>query len=285
MAANRAAPAPIPLLSDPPGGGRTVSPPDPDPGPVTAVVVHFRGGEHLDRCVESCLAADRVAEVVVVDNEGVGDELRARLPRTRVTVVDMAGNVGFGTAANVGIGRARTPSVLVLNQDVVLPPATLEAMLAVGTAAGAWIVTPRLHDANGVEGGRKSGFGPPLTWGPRPAGDGWTPAPFVAGAVMLLTPGHTDLRFDERFFMYGEDEDLCFRVWEAGGSVVVVETAWALHVGATATSTMWSDRRTEHRILVARARFVAKHAGWWGAARFVAITGGRIVRGRRAQAR
>lgn len=252
---------------------------------VTAVIVHFRGGEHLDRCVESCLESDRVAEVLVVDNEGVGAGLRARLPGGRVTVVEMPGNAGFGTAANVGIARARTPAVVVLNQDVVLPPATLAAMLEVGAAAGAWIVTPRLHGLDGVEGSRKTGFGRPLPWAPPPSGDRWTPAPYVAGAVMLLMPGHTDLRFDERFFMYGEDEDLCFRVWQAGGSVVVVEGAWALHVGGTSTATMWSRRRIEFRIMAARARFVAKHAGVGGAVRHVAATAADILRRRRAQAR
>jgi GT2 family glycosyltransferase len=256
------------------------------PGPVTAVIVHFRGGEHVARCVESCLASELVAEVVVVDNEGVGDDLRARLTDPRVTVVDMAANAGFGTAANVGAARARTPAVLVLNQDVVLPPDTLAAMLEVGAAAGGWIVAPRLHDAGGAEVSRKTSFAPPLRWAP-PAvsGDDWRPAPYVAGAVMLLMPGHTDLRFDERFFMYGEDEDLCFRVWEAGGRVVALEKAWALHVGATSTATMWSDRRTGYRILVARARFVRKHAGWWGAARWASTVGRDIVRAKRAQAR
>ncbi len=276
MGGHRAAPAPRPE--------RPKSSPVSPPGSVTAVIVHFRGGEHVDRCVASCLASDLVAEVVVVDNEGVGDELRARLTEPRVTVVDMPANVGFGTAANVGTARARTPAVLVLNQDVVLPPETLAAMLDVGAAAGAWIVAPRLHGADGVEASRKTSFAPPLRWTP-PAvtGDDWRPAPYVAGAVMLLMPGHTDLRFDERFFMYGEDEDICFRVWEAGGRVVVVENAWALHVGATATALVWSDRRTQYRILVARARFVRKHAGWWGAARWASVVGRQIVRGKRAR--
>ena len=262
----------------PPATGRGVS--------VTAVIVHFRGRDHLDRCVEACLAADRVAEVIVVDNEGVGDELGARFPEPRVAVVDMPDNAGYGIAANVGIARARSESVLVLNQDVVLPPETLEEMLRVGAEADAWIVAPRLHDLDGVERSRKVAFPPPLSWTPPPSlGDDWHPAPYVAGAVMLLMPGHTDLRFDERFFMYGEDEDICFRVWAAGGRVVVVERAWALHVGATATASVWSERRTARRILVARGRFVRKHAGWNGVLRWAWGVGASILGARTGHAR
>jgi GT2 family glycosyltransferase len=253
---------------------------------VTAVIVHFRGGDHFDRCVEACLATDRISQVIVVDNEGVGDHLRARFDPLRVDVVEMPRNVGYGTAANAGMARAASPSVLVLNQDVVLPPATLEAMLAVGAEADAWIVAPRLHDVDGVERSRKGGFPPPLRWTPpATSGPDWRPAPFVAGAVMLLTPGHTDLRFDERFFMYGEDEDICFRVWASGGRVVALENAWALHIGATATSAVWSERRTATRTLVARGRFVRKHAGWWGALRWAWGVGGSILRAKGGQAR
>ena len=43
--------------------------------------------------------------------------------------------------------------------------------------------------------------------------------------------------------MYGEDVDLGWRVWAAGGSVVVAADAWALHVGGTAAATRCCERR------------------------------------------
>ena len=251
------------------------------------MIVHYRGGDHLARCVESCLASPGTAEVLVVDNEGVGDRLRAQFAGDdRVAVVQSPGNLGFGRAANVGLGLARSAAVLVLNQDVVVPAETVEAMLDAGRESGAWIVAPRLQDGDGHERSRKVGFAPPLAWAP-PAGAAapngpWRFAPYVVGAVMLFMPGHTDLRFDDRFFMYGEDEDIGWRVWQAGGSIVALEDHWATHVGGTATATKWSPRKTEWRILWARGRFIRKHAGWPGLLRFAAAWSATTVRARSA---
>ncbi len=240
---------------------------------LTAVIVHYRGGDHLARCVASCLASPGMAEVLVVDNEGVGDRLRAQFAgEERVAVIQSPGNLGFGRAANVGLSLARSAAVLALNQDVVVPAKTVEAMLDAGARSGAWIVAPRLRDRDGNERSRKVGFASPLRWAPpsMPPDGPWRYAPYVVGAVMLFMPGHTDLRFDDRFFMYGEDEDIGWRVWQAGGTVIALEDHWATHVGGTATATKWSPRRTEWRILWARARFVRKHAGLAGLAKFAA---------------
>jgi len=240
---------------------------------VTAVVVHYRGGDLLGRCVASCLESAAVSEVLVVDNEGVADRLRSQFAGFgRVAVIGTGANLGFGRAANVGLAHARSAAVLVLNQDVVIPPDTVEDMIDAGARSGAWIVAPRFRDADGRERSRKVGFAPPLAWAPpaAPPDGPWRFAPYVVGAAVLFTPGHADLRFDERFFMYGEDEDLGWRVWQAGGAVVALEEAWVTHVGGTATATRWAPRQTEWRILWNRARFIRKHAGWLGAARFAA---------------
>ena len=255
------------------------------PGAVSAVIVHYRGGDHLGRCVASCLDSPSVAEVLVVDNEGVGARLRSQFAaEPRVAVIETGANLGFGRAANVGLAHARSAAVLVLNQDVVIPPETVGAMLDVGVRAGAWIVGPRLRDADGQERSRKVGFAPPLQWSaPHTALDGpWRFAPYVVGAAVLFMPGHTDLRFDDRFFMYGEDEDLGWRVWQAGGTVIALEEAWATHVGGTATAAVWSPRRTEWRIVWNRARFIHKHAGWRGAARYAVTSLARTPRQRGA---
>lgn len=236
---------------------------------MTAVVVHYRGGELARRCVESCLAIERIDEVVLVDNEGVGERLRRDFAGRRVRVVDMGRNAGFGTAANAGADLARGEAVLILNQDVVLTAATLDEVMARGERAGAWIAAPLLLDLEDRAVSRKTSFPRPLRWSaPGPPPDGCRFAPYVVGAVMVLMPGHTDLRFDERFFMYGEDIDICWNVWARGGCVVEACDASALHVGGTATSTRWSPRMSEYRVLVANGRFVRKVAGWGGALRY-----------------
>lgn len=235
---------------------------------VSAVVVHYRGGAAIDRCVESCLAASGVNEIVLVDNEGVGERLRRRFADGRVRVLAMRGNVGYGRAANAGLDAATGEAALVLNQDVVVPVDAASEMLGVGASAGAWIVGPRLVDGSGAAAPLKERFPAPLRWpGAGRSGDGWKEVPWVAGAAMLLTPGHTGLRFDPRIFMYGEDEELCWRVWRDGGRVAVADRARVVHQGGTAATTRWSNGAITARTLWNRARFVGWHAGWGASTR------------------
>lgn len=99
-----------------------------------------------------------MTEVLIVDNEGVGKQLRSRFPDERVAVIESPRNLGFGRAANVGLAHARSDAVLVLNQDVVLSSETVNAMLDAGARSGAWIVGSRLSDAESHERSRKVGF-------------------------------------------------------------------------------------------------------------------------------
>src|SRR5207302_10334814 len=87
---------------------------------LSAVIVHFRGGEHARRCIRSCAAIGSITEVIVVDNEASVKRFREPPGDNAVRVIEMPTNVGFGRGANVGLGQARGEGVFVLNQDVVL---------------------------------------------------------------------------------------------------------------------------------------------------------------------
>jgi N-acetylglucosaminyl-diphospho-decaprenol L-rhamnosyltransferase len=252
------------------------------PWSVSAVVVHYRGGRWLPRCVDSCLSSDLVGEVLVVDNEGIGLGLRQALPDPRIRIVEMARNVGYGTAANVGLSTSHGEGVLVLNQDTELTPGAVDALLRAGGDSGAWLVGPRLVDAWGREAEPKEAFPAPLEW--RHAGrggSGWRERPWISGAAMLFTEGHTDLRFDERLFMYAEDEELCWRVWSAGGRVVDARDAVVVHHGGSAAGQRWGRNGVALWTVLNRARFVRWHAGLGPAAGYAAGAVHTAVKNRR----
>ena len=247
---------------------------------VDAIVVHYRGGEVLERCVRSCLEAQDVGSVVVVDNEGVGPELRSRLPDPRVRIVQMAGNAGYGRAANVGLGLVTADAALLLNQDTEIPSDAPARLLRVAEASEAWLVGPTLVGPDGSISPPKDGFPRPLARDvPTEGGNGWRYVPWIPGAAMLFAPGHLELRFDERLFMYVEDEELCWRVWDGGGRVALARVL-VHHAGGTATATRWSPRGIAVRTVAGRARMVRWHAGRLAAARYVGSAGRRRLRRR-----
>jgi N-acetylglucosaminyl-diphospho-decaprenol L-rhamnosyltransferase len=231
-------------------------------GPMaSAVVVHYRGGAQLERCLESCFAEGSITDVIVVDNEGgVHDR--------RVQVVEMPSNVGYGRAANAGLDRAVAGPVLVLNQDVVLHPGTVSQLLDVGSASDAWLVGPKLVDLQGTVNASGARFPWPFAPPPPTNNGSWRYVAWLPGAALLFMPGHTDLRFDERYFMYVEDEDLCARVWAAGGRVVRADDVTIVHEGGTATRQRWSDRSIARRVVAGRVRMVRSHRGTLSATRY-----------------
>jgi N-acetylglucosaminyl-diphospho-decaprenol L-rhamnosyltransferase len=241
------------------------------------VIVHYRAGVALARCINACLRIDRVSSVLVVDNEGVAPGFLETHSDSRLRWVRMKANVGFGRAANEGLDRSAAVIRLVLNPDTVPSAGAVEEMVRVAADSGAWIVGPRLVDGTGCEMPAKTSFPAPLRWhADGHSGDGWRQVPWITGAAMLFTPGHTDLRFDRRIFMYAEDEELCYRVWAEGGSVAIAERAQITHEGGTATRQRWSSRQIALRTTVNRARFIRWHAGWRALPRFAAEVSRRL---------
>ncbi len=231
---------------------------------VSAVVVHYRGAGYVERCVASCLDDPAIEEVVVVDNEGIPETLRCSFPDPRVRLLAVDHNAGYGRAANAGLAAARSPAVLVLNQDVALSSGAVRTLLDVGRAMGAWLVGPHLVDRHGVPAPCKERFPWPLRWqAPLAESPGVSGrfVPWVPGAALLFMPGRTGLRFDERFFMYVEDEDLCARVWAMGGRVVLAAGTIVVHEGGTAARERWSHHAIALRILLGRVRMVHAHRG------------------------
>jgi GT2 family glycosyltransferase len=230
---------------------------------VSAVVVHYRGAGYVERCVASCLDDPAIREVVIVDNEGIAERLRRTFADPRVRVLASDHNAGYGRAANAGLRAVRSAAALVLNQDVVLGRGVVGTLLDVGRAMGAWLVGPQLVNGHGVIAASKERFAWPLRWHAPFAGRA-APGrfvPWIPGAALLLMPGHIGWRVDERFFMYVEDEDLCARVWAAGGRVVLATDTIVMHAGGTAARERWSRQSIALRIFLGRVRMVHAHRG------------------------
>lgn len=219
-----------------------------------AVIVNYEAGSSLTSCVASLLAdtsAGERPEVVVVDN-GSTDEsvalLRAAFPA--VPVIDPGANLGYGRAANLGIAATRAPVVAVLNPDAAVAAGTAAVVLgrfdtddrlaAVGpqllnpdgTRYPSARAAPSLGDAVGhallgtvVPDNRFTRSYRQLDADPEVARD----VEWISGAAIWLRRDALDAvgGWDERFFLFFEDVDLCRRLgvdgwrisYEPGGHV------------------------------------------------------------------
>jgi GT2 family glycosyltransferase len=199
-------------------------------------------------------------EVVVVDNaSGDGSVDMVRRDFTSVTVIEGEVNIGFGKGMNVAAGHTQRDFLLLLNPDCFIEPAAI-ARLAASFQSNPELgfVGPRID----LESGRPDHAS--LRNDPDPLGamlyfsrlprllrrpslnryslahaDYDAEQDLRAGTAACLMVRGADFRavggFDEAFFMYGEDLDLCRRLREAGHPGRYVPGAHALHLKGEAS--------------------------------------------------
>jgi GT2 family glycosyltransferase len=223
---------------------------------LSVVIVNYRSGELLNACLEALFRdfdSERF-EVFVVNNDCVADLSSVQtLRRPGVQTIQNRANVGFGTAANIGFKESKGEFLLLLNPDVVVRRGAITLLLkSMESRPDAGIVLPQLRNPDDSLQYSCRRF---YTWNalwmrrgpwrrrlaPHPAVrrhlmQDWDHASVAEvdwglGAAMLVrrrsVPG-TQL-FDERFFLYFEDVDLCFRLRQAGWKVIYNPAAIMTH--------------------------------------------------------
>jgi len=245
-----------------------------------AVVVNYEDGSLLTDCVRSLLADTSAGDfdLLVVDNgstDGSIDELRAAFADVRI--VTSPGNVGYARAANLGIAATRAPIVAVLNADLTVDVGTAKPMLArFDEEPGLGVCGPRMRNVDGTDypsARRIPGVGLAVAHGA--LGLWWPTNPFttryrqlnadpavprsvdwVSGAAMWFRRSALDAvgGWDEEYFMYMEDLDLCRRLRDAGFDVAYEPGGAVTHVGGASTS------QVPYRMLVQHHRSALRYA-------------------------
>lgn len=202
-----------------------------EPGLVSAIIVNYEGGEWLQRCLRSLYEQAVPLQVLVVDNgssDGSAAVAAERFPG--VEVVRPAENLGFAGGANAGARRARGEFLLFLNPDVELGRGCLGALLRAFDDPRVGVCGPALRvlSSGVVEfGGTVDPLGYPMGLSVM------RPPLFVPGCALATRTEIFDALggFDDRFFLFVEDVDYCWRVLLAGWDVKVLGEAIAIHAG------------------------------------------------------
>jgi len=213
-----------------------------EPG-ASLVIINYNGRAFLDELLES-VGRQTLSplETIVVDNsssDGSPQYLVNNFPWVRVLA--QQSNLGFSRAGNLGAAAARGELVAFLNTDIRLEPEWLAELVGgVRSASDIAAVASklRLHGRpdtlNGV-GGCMNYLGYAWDRGmfERDAGQYDRPEEVLfasAGAALFRRDVFLEAGgFDERFFMYHEDVDVCWRLWLFGLRVVTTPRAVAYH--------------------------------------------------------
>jgi GT2 family glycosyltransferase len=249
------------------------------------IIVSYNTADELDACLAALHASPPAAlrHVTVVDNASTDDSVNrvaTRWPLVEILRLDR--NVGFGAANNIALRREGAPLVLLLNSDTVAPPGAIDTLVDRLVATGAAAAGPRLIDPDGRP---EISFGPMLS----PAaeflqqcrgrlarsGARWArryvarltsaerDVDWVSGACLLLRRDAARQAglFDERYFMYEEDVDLCAALRQRGGRILFTPRAGIVHRrGASVTR---SGRPVSALYDRSHLAFYEKHRPGW----------------------
>lgn len=244
-----------------------------------AILVNYNAGQELERALRSI--SDEMGgqswQGVVIDNASVdGSAATVNQFVPHVRLIHNQDNVGFARGVNQGFVATTAPYVLIMNPDCRLMAGAIAALRGVLDAHSQCAITgPRILNPDGSVQGSARGdpnmltglFGrttllrrvaPFLSIGRRNvvvedairSGEQSVQVDWVSGACMLARREALDAvqGFDERFFLYWEDADLCRRLRAKGSHVRYVPGASAIHrVGQSSRTARASAIRAFHR--------------------------------------
>ncbi|OGJ93185.1 MAG: hypothetical protein A2248_17590 [Candidatus Raymondbacteria bacterium RIFOXYA2_FULL_49_16] len=224
---------------------------------LSVIIVSYNVSGFLDHCLDSVIKACTGirAEIIVVDNASTDttvEMVRNKYPG--VALIENPRNVGYSAANNQGITRARGAYSLLLNPDTIVPSNActlsidfLEKHPDIG------LMSLKIVNADGTfQPACRRGFPTPTTAFYRMTGlshlfprssrfgkynltfldeDAESDVDAVCGAYMMVrTSLLKDIGgFDEDFFMYGEDIDLCYKIKERGSRVYYYPASEIIH--------------------------------------------------------
>ena len=226
---------------------------------LSIVIVSFNTKEKLRHCL-SCLELDR-HEIIVVDNASKDNSPElVKLEFPTVILIENDQNVGFGRANNLGIDRSTGDLILYLNSDAYVKPGAIEELVDAFQNEQVIAAGPKLLN---MDGSLQESVAGPLTLTnvfleqtyldaiARKIGKGYwrtrtvqnepvSDVDQVMGACMMMR-SKSNQKFDERFFLYCEDTELCYRL-SSLGKIVYVRNAEVTHeLGSSSIDSRWKS--------------------------------------------
>jgi N-acetylglucosaminyl-diphospho-decaprenol L-rhamnosyltransferase len=259
------------------------------------IIVNWNGGELLRRTVESVTVSPPSIEyeVVVVDNASTDDSVamlrtskvaRELTDRGRLRIIENSDNRGFGPANNQAFALTDASLLFLLNPDTEVTAGSIDRLLAtIQSNSRIAAVGPRLLNVDGslqISVWRN----PPAAWeillsqlklylllprrfrGELLLGGHWDhnrerSVPMLGGAAILVrrTVIEEVGGFDERFHVYGEDNEWCLRILRAGWHMVFQPEAVILHHGAQSSLQRWTNLE-KLRVQMEASYFFQQHS-------------------------
>ncbi|HAR99610.1 MAG: glycosyl transferase family 2 [Candidatus Moranbacteria bacterium GW2011_GWC2_37_73] len=211
---------------------------------VSIIITNYKSERHLSRCIQALQSRSdgSLFEIIIINNDTA--PITSILPIENIRLIENGINEGFAKACNRGAKIAKGGILFFLNPDTELIKGNITDLLAALENKSVGIVAPQLTIPSGEIQKWSAGYEINLcntiknNLGFIKGKNLWEQnniieADWVSGAAFLIKKTLFDeiSGFDENFFMYFEDVDLCRRVKEKNLSILVLPLIQVLHIG------------------------------------------------------
>lgn len=215
---------------------------------LSIIIVSFNNQEYLRQALNSIFENTGVGisyEIIVVDNNSQDQTLRMLCEQfPKVRVIDNDKNLGFARANNLGVKIAKGEIILFLNNDTFVYTDVLNQMVKfIRSDRNIGAITPKLLEEDGVtvqHQGRKN----KKIWESK----GILKIKSASGAALMVKRSVLDKvggGFDENFFFYNEDLDLCKRIIKQGFDIYYYPKVAIIHYGGKSSAQISTKALTE----------------------------------------
>jgi GT2 family glycosyltransferase len=193
---------------------------------ITFVIVSFKSDHVIEKCVQSINSNIKIIIVENSNNFQIKKYLENKF--SNVEVVISKNNLGYGTGNNLGLSKVKTQYAFILNPDAVLEENCLNELLKaiINLKDDFTIIAPNLFNNYGYFTRKKNNLQ-----------NGLLEVDYVKGFAILINLKKINFNkiFDENFFLFLEEIDLCKRIKNLGGKIFVVINSRIQHLGKQAS--------------------------------------------------
>lgn len=252
---------------------------------VSVIIVNYNTADLLKNCINSVLKQKNItSEIIVVDNCSKDNSLEIlKQFENAITVIANKNNLGFGAANNQGFLKSSGKYIFLLNPDAALTSDTVFETLMhfMEQNKNYGVVGPKVIKDKKITEPQKNYPGEKYLKHPLENLPG-TIAWIIGASMFIRREVYEKIEgFDEAYFLYGEEADLCLRVRRAGWAIGYFEDVTVEHIGgaserSSTTREYWQKKQVgtvlfykksyglaETKILIERDIKLAKRKLFW----------------------
>ena len=198
---------------------------------ITFIIVSYKSDGVIEACIKSL---PKNSKIIIIENSK-NFKIKDKFKNNRKIKVILNNNIGMGAANNIGLKKSKTQFAYILNPDVRFNKSTFKNLInAVNQIDDFAIISPK--NSNLKYPNYKISEGNHIN-------KNILNAEYLDGFSMLINKKKFKNKyFDENFFLYLENNDLCKRIKSLGENIYIIKNSSVKHLGASSANSKFSQK-------------------------------------------